>query len=145
MIEGSKPEGWLLNHFSKRWCRTIFGGTVVLYFLSIGWSLWVPRVNSMSPAAIVGAFWLGALIGTSLGFYVQEEPKWDREALKAFLQLIAGASIIGLFHFLSRNDSYSAYGQEYWFYPIGLVGGFIIGTLWSHADPPKKGVRTSRL
>ena len=39
---------------------------------------------------------------------------------------------------------YSAYGQEYWFYPIGLVGGFIIGTLWGHADPPKR-VRNNAL
>jgi hypothetical protein len=91
----------------------------------------------MSLVAVVGAFWLGALIGMSLGFYVQEEPKWDRQALKASLQLIAGASIVGLFHFLSHNNSYSAHGQEYWFYPMGLVGGFIIGTLWSHADPSK--------
>jgi O-antigen/teichoic acid export membrane protein len=128
-------QDWLLKGFSRKWCRTIFVVTVALYILSIAGSICFAYLTSMSFVAIVGAFWLGALIGMSFGFYVQEELKWNRQALIASLQLIAGASIIGLFHLLSQHSSY---GQEYWFYPIGLVGGFIIGTLWHHADPPKQ-------
>lgn len=71
MIEGNEPD-WLLKDFSRRWCRTIFGSTIVLYFVSIVGCLCFPRLNSMSFVAIVGAFWLGVLIGMSFGFYVQE-------------------------------------------------------------------------
>jgi O-antigen/teichoic acid export membrane protein len=133
MMEGYEQD-WLLKKFSRNWCRTIFTATVILYLVSLVGCLCFAYLNSMSVVTIVGAFWLGVLIGMSFGFYVQEEPKWNGQALIASLQLIAGASIIGLFHFLSQHNSY---GQEYWFYPIGLVGGFIIGTIWHHADPPK--------
>jgi thiol:disulfide interchange protein len=83
---------------------------------------------------VLGAFWLGALLGTLLGFYVQEAEEWDQRALAASIWVIAGSSVLLLLQFLVPSSG----AREIWFYPIGLVGGFIIGTIWEYADPPPK-------
>jgi hypothetical protein len=134
MQDAVKKEGWLLKLFAEHFCKSALIFTVLLYFSSSVASLFVPRLGSMSLICVVGSFWLGALVGLSLGFYVQEEKAWDKRAFIASLSPVSGAGVIVLFHHLAQNIANS----EYWFYPIGLVYGFIIGTLWHHADPPKR-------
>lgn len=81
---------------------------------------------------VLGAFWLGMFLGTLLGFYVQEAEEWGSRALGVSIWVVAGSSTLVLLQFLNP----SAGTREVWFYPIGIVGGFIVGTIWEYVDPP---------
>jgi hypothetical protein len=81
---------------------------------------------------VLGAFWLGAFLGTLLGFYVQETEEWGPRALAASIWVVAGSSTLVLLQFLNPGVG----TRELWFYPIGIVGGFIVGTIWEYVDPP---------
>lgn len=74
-------------------------------------------------------------MGALLGFYVQEAEKWHLGALTGSVSAVVGSGVIALFQYLSHNTGAA---REIWFYPIGLVGGFIVGTLWEHADPAQE-------
>ena len=134
MTDDRKPEGWLLSQFAIRWSRWILGATAVLYVISLSLCIFLAFQSSADWTVLLGTFWLGALIGMLLGFYVQEAESWQLGALTGSISAVAGSGVIGLFQYLSHNTGAT---HEIWFYPIGLVGGFIIGTLWEHADPPK--------
>ena len=81
---------------------------------------------------VLGAFWLGAFLGTLLGFYVHEAEEWGPRALAVSIWVVAGSSILVLLQFLSPSTGV----REVWFYPIGIVGGYIIATVWEYVDPP---------
>jgi hypothetical protein len=78
-----------------------------------------------------GAVCLGILIGILVGFYVQEEIKWDRRALVGAISAFAGGGVMALIHSLVSNGA----PREFWLYPVGLLGGFIVGTIWEYLDP----------
>lgn len=140
MTDDPKPEGWLLRQFAVSWSRWILAATAVLYAISLVVCVVLAFCTSMDWTVILGAFWLGALIGTLLGFYVQEAETWQLGALSGSVSVVAGSGVIGFLQYLTHNAGAANVGatRELWFYPIGLVGGFIIGTLWEHADPPQK-------
>ena len=119
---------------AKKYGRPILYGVGAAYVLSLLAAGLVALLGGADWIVVLGAFWLGALLGTLLGFYVQEAEEWDQRALAASIWVIAGSSVLLLLQFLVP----SAGAREIWFYPIGLVGGFIIGTIWEYADPPPK-------
>lgn len=104
----------------------------VAYFGSLLAALFVAYRANIDWLIIIGAFWLGAFLGTLLGFYVQEAEDWGPRALAVSIWVVAGSSILVLLQFLNP----SAGVREVWFYPIGIVGGFIVGTIWEYVDPP---------
>jgi hypothetical protein len=78
-----------------------------------------------------GAASLGLLIGMLTGFFAQEVKEWDKRALSSAVPLLTGGGVLGLMHWASSTD-----GHEIWFYPIGLLAGFGLGTIWEVIDPP---------
>ena len=86
-------------------------------------------MRSFADALVLfGSFWLGALIGLLLGFNVHESEQGDQSVLGACAWAIAASIVFVLLRYLGDP-------HELWFYPMGLVGGFIIGTLWKYAAP----------
>jgi len=85
----------------------------------------------------IGAISLGLLMGILVGFYVYEEPKWDRRALIGAISTFAGGGAMALIHSLVSSGG----PREYWLYPVGLLGGFLIGMIWDsiyeHFHPDK--------
>jgi hypothetical protein len=116
---------------AKKYGKPILYGVGGAYVLSLLIIFLVAFLERADWIVVFGAFWLGALLGILLGFYVQEAEEWDPRALRASMWIIAGSSILLLLQFLGPRAS----AREVWFYPIGLIGGFIVGTIWEYADP----------
>jgi hypothetical protein len=104
----------------------------VAYFGSLLAAFLVAYRANIDWLIVLGAFWLGAFLGTLLGFYVQEAEEWGPHALAVSIWVVAGSSSLVLLQFLSPGAGV----REVWFYPIGIVGGFIVGTIWEYVDPP---------
>ena len=116
---------------AKKYGKQILYGVAAAYLLSLAAAFLIALFGHADWIVVLGAFWLGTLLGTFLGFYAHEAEKWDPRALGASIWVIAGSSILLLLQYLVPK----AGARELWFYPIGLIGGFIIGTIWEYADP----------
>jgi hypothetical protein len=77
-----------------------------------------------------GATSLGVLIGMLTGFFVQETNEWDKHALSSAALVLVGGGVLGFMHWASPTGAH-----EIWFYPIGLLAGFGLGTVWDVVDP----------
>jgi hypothetical protein len=77
-----------------------------------------------------GAASLGVLIGMLTGFFVQEAEEWDKHALSGAALVLTGGGVLGFMHWASPTGAH-----EVWFYPIGLLAGFGLGTIWEVVDP----------
>ena len=96
-----------------------------VYLLTLaGIDLWATKLK-MDWVIVSGASSLGLLIGIFVGFFVQEAEKWDHRALSSAGPAFAGAGTLAILHWAASGPT-----RELWFYPIGLVVGFIIGTFW---------------
>jgi len=104
----------------------------VVYFVSLSVAFVVAYRSKADWLVILGALWLGIFLGTLVGFYVQEADEWGSRALTTSIWVVAGSSTLVLLQFLNP----SAGLREIWFYPLGIVGGFIVGTIWEYVDPP---------
>jgi membrane associated rhomboid family serine protease len=89
----------------------------------------------------IGAFWLGFVIGLLIGFFAQEAQLFDEKALTRGIGTIAGGGIFAGGIFVLLRFAAPDAMHEIWFYPMGLVGGFIVGTIWVWADPPDSRTR----
>jgi hypothetical protein len=116
-------------------------GVVAFYVISLLICVGAAHAPKSSPIVALGAFWFGGIIGMLVGFFVQEATSWDEKAMAASAAAILGTiSSGGGFALLRFADGAST---EIWFYPMGLVGGFIIGTIWEWADPPCSSATTA--
>jgi hypothetical protein len=59
----------------------------------------------------------------------------DHKALYAAVSVLGGVSVIAIFHLLGGLHAESR--REYWFYPIGLLVGYLLGTLYELRWPPE--------
>jgi uncharacterized membrane-anchored protein YhcB (DUF1043 family) len=82
-----------------------------------------------------GTLCLGLLIGILVAYFVFEVKTMDHTALYSAVGVIGGAGVIAIFHLLGGWHSESR--REYWFYPIGLLAGYIIGTIYERIEPPE--------
>lgn len=115
--------------FANTFGKWILLSTLVLYTISVVICVAVAIKSANDLIVISGAFWLGITVGVLLGFYSQEAERWDQKALSASVGIIIGSGIVLLLRYLAPTV------HEIWFYPMGLVGGFIIGTVWEFIDP----------
>jgi hypothetical protein len=83
-----------------------------------------------------GAVSLGGLIGMLTGFFVQEAGEWDKQALSSAALVLIGGGVLGFMHWASPRGAH-----EVWFYPIGLLAGFGLGTIWEVVDPAQSAAR----
>lgn len=79
--------------------------------------------KEMDWVVICGSLSLGMLVGVLVGFFVQESRTWAHRELSAAVAALAVTGVLAILRF-------DAHQREIWFYPIGLVVGFIIGTVW---------------
>ena len=102
------------------------------YFGSLAGAFVVAYRGKADWLVVLGALWLGVFLGTLVGFYVQEAEEWGPRALTVSIWVVAGSSTMILLQFLNPTAGL----REVWFYPLGFVGGFIVGTIWEYVDPP---------
>ena len=70
-----------------------------------------------------GALSLGILIGAIVGWYFSESKIITLTVLAGCISALVGSSVLAMFSFLAGK---SAPPHEYWFYPVGLLIGFVI-------------------
>jgi ABC-type enterochelin transport system permease subunit len=120
---------WVFEAFCKRYGKYILLTAVTIYLASLGICIW-GSVSSRASAALppIGAFWLGTLIGMLLSFYVLEAETFTGKALGSAVSAITGAGVLALLRWVDCNP-------EIWLYPMGLMSGFLIGTIWEFTEP----------
>ena len=72
---------------------------------------------------VAGATSLGVLIGALVGWYFSESQKTTPLVLGVSISALVGSSILAMFSFLAGAKGPT---HEYWFYPVGLLIGFVI-------------------
>lgn len=82
-----------------------------------------------------GILCLGLLVGILLAYFVFEVDKMDHRALYSAVGVMGGVGVIAIFHLLGGLHSESR--REYWLYPIGLLAGYVIGTVYEWIVPPE--------
>jgi hypothetical protein len=78
----------------------------------------------MSWVVATGTLCLGILIGILVAYFVEEAKEMSFRVLSSAVGILAGGGVIGIFHLIGGTKP----TEEYWFYPIGLLIGFAIGT-----------------
>jgi uncharacterized membrane protein len=71
-----------------------------------------------------GALCLGILIGILVAYFVEEAKAMTFRVLSSAIWVVAGGGVIAIFQLVGAAKP----TDEYWFYPIGLLVGFGIGT-----------------
>jgi peptidoglycan/LPS O-acetylase OafA/YrhL len=71
---------------------------------------------------IVGCLALGALIGGLVCHFVVGVREFGLRELSGAVSILSGAGVIAIFHFIGGGGNF----REYWFYPVGLLLGFIV-------------------
>lgn len=71
---------------------------------------------------ILGVTSLGSVIGGLVCHYVARTKIFRIKELSSAVSILAGAGVIAIFHFLGGGGAQ----KEYWFYPVGLLLGFIV-------------------
>lgn len=107
---------------------TLYAGFIVAV-IPIGFCLYQARAGNVGVPDF-GAASLGVLIGMLIGFFVQEAEKWDKRALSSAALALTGGGVLGFMHWAAPPDATAV-----WFYPIGLLAGFGLGTIWDAVDP----------
>jgi hypothetical protein len=71
-------------------------------------------------------FCLGILIGALVGWYFSEAQKTTPVVLGVSISALVGSSVLAMFSFLAglRGPTH-----EYWFYPVGLLIGFVFAII----------------
>lgn len=103
-----------------------FGGLLIL----IGLCGFAAALVSKDLLPAVGGAFLGLIIGMLVGFYAQEAEVWTRQAMTASVAVLTGAGALALLRYNAADP------HGVWYYPIGLVVGFGLGTIWAAIDVP---------
>lgn len=78
----------------------------------------------MNWIVIVGTTCLGILIGILVAYFVEEAKVMSFGVLSSAIGVLAGGGVLAIFHLVGATKPM----DEYWFYPVGLLLGFTIGT-----------------
>jgi hypothetical protein len=130
MASGKPQLGWMFGQGARKYVKYVLWAVVALYLINLIVLLTVALRSFADVLVLFGAFWLGALIGLLLGCNVQESEQGDYRVLGVCAWAVA-ASVVFVFLRYVGGDMH-----EMWLYPMGLVGGFIIGVIWKYAAPP---------
>ena len=84
----------------------------------------IGAVRGMSPIIATGAGCLGILIGILVAYFVEEAKAMTFRVLSSAVTIFAGGGVLAVFHLVGMTKP----TEEYWFYPIGLLVGFGVGT-----------------
>jgi hypothetical protein len=122
MEDEMKPKKPLLGNFTF-WAGLTLAAIPIVFCLlqAYAGNVKVPEFGAAS---------LGVLIGMLTGFFVQEAEEWDKHALSGAALVLTGGGVLGFMHWASPTGAH-----EVWFYPIGLLAGFGLGTIWEVVDP----------
>jgi tetrahydromethanopterin S-methyltransferase subunit C len=71
----------------------------------------------------VGSLSLGILIGAIVGWYFSESKIITLPVLAGCISALVGSSVLAMFSFLAGKSGPT---HEYWFYPVGLLIGFVV-------------------
>jgi len=82
-----------------------------------------------------GSLCLGIIAGCLVAYFVEEAPEMNKRVLYGASGIFSGGAVIALFHLLGGS---SGALREYWMYPIGLLIGFIAGSIYEFFYPPDK-------
>lgn len=95
----------------------------------------------MDWTVVAGALCLGLLIGALVGWYVSEAEKTTPIVLGVSISALVGSSVLAMFSFLAglRGPTH-----EYWFYPVGLLIGFVVAIMIDMAFYDYYGRRRSK-
>ncbi len=92
----------------------------------------------MDTVIVAGATCLGSAIGALLTFYFYDAGTSPRK-ITAIIFALAGCSVLAMFGFLA---GIKAPTPEYWFYPAGLVLGFVVvSSLWHYRQAGRQTAR----
>jgi len=75
---------------------------------------------------VAGCLCLGILIGAIVGWFINESQHITPRILGAAISALVGSSVLAMFSFLAGLRGPTS---EYWFYPIGLLVGFVAVTV----------------
>lgn len=95
---------------------------------ALGW-LWAWLSGNVEA---IGAACLGLVLGAIAGCYFGEARRLTWGVLTGTVGIIAGAGVVAAFQMLS---TYAHPGRAIWFYPIGLLPGFLYGVYFLAYDP----------
>jgi hypothetical protein len=78
----------------------------------------------MNWVVAAGTLCFGIVVGIIVAYYVEEAKVMSARVLSVALGSLGGAGVVAVFTLLGTTRT----SDEPWFYPIGLLGGFGIGT-----------------
>jgi hypothetical protein len=82
----------------------------------------------MDLITVLGVTCLGILVGVLVGYYVNEAKKMDYSVLQGSIWVLAGAGVVAVFSLVGGSHEPT---REYWFYPMGLLVGFLVSPHYS--------------
>lgn len=71
-----------------------------------------------------GALSLGIVVGILVAYFVEEAKEMNLRVLSSAIGALAGAGVVAVFQLVGASKP----TDEHWFYPVGLLVGFGIGT-----------------
>jgi uncharacterized membrane-anchored protein YhcB (DUF1043 family) len=86
-----------------------------------------------------GATCLGIFVGILVAYFVEEAEVMSPKVLSTSVSILAGGGVVAIFRLVSGPTGLS---DEIWLYPVGLLVGFVVGTLveslWPWETPPER-------
>jgi hypothetical protein len=70
---------------------------------------------------VIGTLCIGLLIGSFVGYFLNEADEMSDAVLRTSVSILAGGGVVALFGLLAPGGV----SREVWFYPIGLLVGFV--------------------
>ena len=81
---------------------------------------------------VAGTMSLGVVVGCLVAYFVEEAPKLNERVVYSAIGIFGGSAVVALFHLIGASH----YMREFWGYPIGLLFGFVAGSIYERFSPP---------